>query len=74
MRVVLIGNYPKDRQESMERFARMLESGLNSAGHTTEIWRPTVFFGSFFQSYFRWDRQVVRICGQVDIIPFRTSC
>jgi glycosyltransferase involved in cell wall biosynthesis len=50
MRVVLIGNYPKDRQESMERFARMLESGLNSAGHTTEIWRPTVFFGSFFKA------------------------
>jgi len=50
MRIVLIGNYPKDRQESMERFARMLESGLQQAGHTTEIWRPTVFFGSFFKA------------------------
>lgn len=50
MRIVLIGNYPKDRQESMERFARMLESGLEQAGHTTEIWRPTVFFGSFFKA------------------------
>jgi glycosyltransferase involved in cell wall biosynthesis len=50
MRIVLVGNYKKDRQESMERFCRMLESGLNNAGHTTEIWRPTVFFGSFFSA------------------------
>jgi glycosyltransferase involved in cell wall biosynthesis len=50
MRIVLVGNYPKDRQESMERFARMVESGLNNAGHTTEIWRPTVLFGSFFKA------------------------
>lgn len=50
MRVVLVGNYPKDRQESMERFARMMESGLKEAGHTTKIWRPTVFFGAFFKA------------------------
>jgi glycosyltransferase involved in cell wall biosynthesis len=48
MHIVLVGNYRKDRQESMERFALMMESGFRNAGHTVEIWRPAVFFGKFF--------------------------
>jgi glycosyltransferase involved in cell wall biosynthesis len=50
MRIVLVGNYRKDKQESMERFARMMESGFINAGHTAEIWRPTVIFGSLFKA------------------------
>ncbi|WP_207534018.1 glycosyltransferase family 4 protein [Desertivirga arenae] len=46
MRIVLIGNYPPDRQESMERFAQMLNCGFNNAGIKTSIWRPTVFFAA----------------------------
>lgn len=46
MKIVLIGNYPPDRQESMERFAQMLNTGFNNAGLTTDIWRPTVFFAA----------------------------
>jgi len=40
MSIVLIGNYPPDKQESMERFALMLATGFRSAGLETEIWRP----------------------------------
>ncbi|MBW8683655.1 glycosyltransferase family 4 protein [Chitinophaga rhizophila] len=50
MRIVLVGNYRKDKQESMERFALMMETGFKNAGYTVDIWRPTVFFGSFFKA------------------------
>lgn len=50
MRIVLVGNYPKDKQESMERFARMMEAGFKNAGHAVEIWRPSVFFGRPFKA------------------------
>lgn len=45
MQIILIGNYPPDKQESMERFAHMLHIGFQQAGLQTEIWRPTVVFG-----------------------------
>lgn len=46
MLFILIGNYPPDKQESMERFAQMMAAGFGKAGHSFEIWRPTVFFGA----------------------------
>jgi glycosyltransferase involved in cell wall biosynthesis len=45
--VLLIGNYPPDRQESMERFARMMLDGLAAAGVPAELTRPQPFFGRF---------------------------
>jgi len=45
-RIILIGNYQPDKQESMQRFARMLEGGFQQAGYKTEIWYPTVFLGA----------------------------
>ena len=33
MKILLIGNYKNDRQESMQRFADMLEHGLTRRGH-----------------------------------------
>src|ERR1700738_951837 len=50
LRIILIGNYPPDRQESMERFAQMLGAGFGKAGRSIEIWRPEVFFGAFAKS------------------------
>jgi glycosyltransferase involved in cell wall biosynthesis len=50
MHFVLIGNYQPDQQESMERFAQMMADGFFQAGHTYEIWRPTVFFGAKVKS------------------------
>ena len=45
MRVILIGNYLPDRQESMLRFAQMLESSFQQAGFTVETWLPNVVMG-----------------------------
>ena len=45
MRIVLIGNYLPDGQESMQRFAHMLQNGFLLAGLESEIWWPNVFFG-----------------------------
>ena len=50
MPIILIGNYPPDRQESMERFTQMLYTGFNKCGISTEIWKPSVFFGKFSKS------------------------
>jgi len=45
MRIILIGNYLPDRQESMLRFAQMLESGFRQAGFEAETWLPKVVLG-----------------------------
>ncbi|RZK30864.1 MAG: glycosyltransferase family 1 protein, partial [Hymenobacter sp.] len=47
MRVILIGNYLPDRQESMLRFAQMLEDGFQQAGLSVETWLPSVVLGRF---------------------------
>jgi glycosyltransferase involved in cell wall biosynthesis len=40
MRILLIGNFVLDRQESMLRFAALLAAGLRSAGHDVVTWSP----------------------------------
>ncbi|HYD85393.1 MAG TPA: glycosyltransferase family 1 protein, partial [Opitutus sp.] len=40
MRVLLIGNFAPDRQESMLRFANMLTAGLVRHGHEVRTWAP----------------------------------
>jgi glycosyltransferase involved in cell wall biosynthesis len=45
--ILLIGNYPLDRQQSMERFALMMLNGLTAAGIPAELIRPQPFFGRF---------------------------
>jgi hypothetical protein len=45
--VLLIGNYPPDQQQSMDRFATMLQQGLTTAGVAVELIRPAPFFGNF---------------------------
>lgn len=46
--ILLIGNYPLDRQQSMERFALMMLDGLKAAGVEAEIIRPRPFVGRLF--------------------------
>ena len=43
--VLLIGNYPADQQESMQRFARMMLRGLTSAGVPAELIWPKPWLG-----------------------------
>lgn len=45
--VLLIGNYPPDRQQSMSRFAMMMLDGLTAAGVPVELMEPQPFFGRF---------------------------
>ncbi|MEY2490048.1 MAG: hypothetical protein QOC70_1990 [Verrucomicrobiota bacterium] len=45
--VLLIGNYPPDRQQSMQRFAMMMLEGLTTAGVPAELIQPEPFFGRF---------------------------
>ncbi|MEO6731464.1 MAG: glycosyltransferase [Ferruginibacter sp.] len=47
MRIILIGNYPPDSQDSMRLFSLMLQNGFVKAGIDSEIWLPKVFFGRF---------------------------
>jgi glycosyltransferase involved in cell wall biosynthesis len=51
--ILLIGNYPLDRQQSMQRFATMMLAGLTAAGVRAELIQPRArlgrirFLGSF---------------------------
>jgi glycosyltransferase involved in cell wall biosynthesis len=45
--ILLIGNYPLDRQQSMQRFAMMMLNGLTAAGIPAELIQPRPFFGRF---------------------------
>ncbi len=44
MRIVLVGNYPADQQQSMLRYARFLQRELSRAGHEVRLVSPPVIF------------------------------
>lgn len=46
--VLLIGNYPLDRQQSMQRFATMMLQGLTAAGVAAEVVSPMPTLGKIF--------------------------
>jgi len=57
MKVLLVGNYEKDRQESMNRFALLMQRGLSGEGHEVRIRRPPVLVGklnSSRQGFGKW--------------------
>jgi glycosyltransferase involved in cell wall biosynthesis len=45
--VLLIGNYPLDRQQSMQRFGTMMLQGLNDASVAAMLIAPHAVFGKF---------------------------
>jgi len=47
--VVLIGNYPQDRQESMLRFRNLIQSQMESAGYLIESIFPRGYLGRILQ-------------------------
>ncbi len=51
MRVLLIGNYVNDRQESMQRFADFLADGLRRAGHQVRLLKPPAVVGRLWRSW-----------------------
>jgi glycosyltransferase involved in cell wall biosynthesis len=48
--VLLIGNYPLDRQQSMQRFTNMMLQGLTAAGVSAEVAIPSPILGKIFGS------------------------
>src|SRR5580698_9682077 len=50
MRILLIANYLPDAQQSMRRFAGMLEAGFAKSGHEVRQLRPSVRAGSLARS------------------------
>lgn len=51
MRILLVGNYAPDRQESMARFCQILERGLSTQGIEVRITRPGEFFTRWVSEY-----------------------
>jgi len=47
MKVLLISNYLPDRQESMLRYAQMLQQELHKRGHEAHVVHPPVVLGGF---------------------------
>src|SRR5690349_13178877 len=45
MKIILIGNYLRDKQESMIRFTHLLNESFQNAGVESEIWTPPAYFG-----------------------------
>jgi glycosyltransferase involved in cell wall biosynthesis len=46
MKVLLVGNYVPDRQDSMQIYSTMLESGLRARGHEVRLLRPSAVLGA----------------------------
>jgi len=51
MKVLLLGNYVNDGQESMQRFSAFMEQGLTQAGHEVRLLRPPSVFGKLRPSW-----------------------
>lgn len=51
MNVLLIGNLPEDRQESMTRFTALLHTGLRTRGHHVTLLTPTLQLARFGPRY-----------------------
>jgi glycosyltransferase involved in cell wall biosynthesis len=62
MKVLLVGNYEGDKQESMQRFANLMERGLSQAGHDVRILRPPLLVGRLYSA----DRGLGKWLGYVD--------
>jgi glycosyltransferase involved in cell wall biosynthesis len=45
MKVLLVGNYVPDRQDSMQIYASMLETGLRARGHEVSLLQPPAVLG-----------------------------
>lgn len=50
LKIILVGNYSKDNQESMNRFVNVIANGLKKQKINYEIWTPILLFGYFFKS------------------------
>lgn len=49
-KILLISNYPPDKQESMRRYAEGLSRDLSERGVPNEIWLPPVILGTYINN------------------------
>ena len=71
-RVLLVGNFAGDRQESMLRFGALLNEGLLTAGHTVQLAVPGPIFAKLARPY-RYNG-VPKLLGYLDkfvVFPVR---
>lgn len=68
LRVVLIGNFSLDRQESMLRLRTFFETSLRERGHHVESWSPAPALVRLLPRY-RYDG-FAKLCGYVDKFVF----
>ena len=54
MKIILIGNFRPDRQESMLRFEQLLAEGMRARGHEVETWAPEPVVARLLRRY-RYD-------------------
>jgi glycosyltransferase involved in cell wall biosynthesis len=69
MKILLIGNYPNDKQKSMFLLPRMIKNELEKKGLKVHLITPRVFFGKFFNNI----SKLSKILGYLDkylIFPF----
>ncbi len=45
MRILVLGNYAYNRQQSMQRFATLMEQALTEAEHEVRLLRPPAILG-----------------------------
>ncbi len=81
MKVLLVGNYLPDRQDSMQIYASMLESGLRDRGHEVCLLQPPAVLGTRVvesSPLFKWlgyadkfvlfRRELRRVAATADIV------
>jgi len=51
MNILLIGNLPQDRQESMQRFTDALRDGISERGHTVNVVAPALHLARLVPNY-----------------------
>lgn len=48
LRILLISNYKGDKQESMDRYAKLVQQEITELSHEVRLIYPPIFFGIFF--------------------------
>ena len=71
--VLLVGNYPRDGQESMQRFARVMFDGLRQHGSAAELLIPPVILGRFASSSLRGMGKWLAYIDKYLLFPFRLN-
>ncbi|HEX6773614.1 MAG TPA: glycosyltransferase family 1 protein, partial [Acidobacteriaceae bacterium] len=57
MKILLVGNYAPDRQDSMQLYASMMEKGLRARGHEVRLLQPPAVLGNRVAEsspFFKW--------------------